>query len=77
MSRQLKALRQLKGLTQNDVAKLLGLSLHGYLNKENGKSQFTLNEAKKLADMFDVTVDDIFFNNKVINLITNNKQCLV
>lgn len=70
VNRRLKALRQLKNLNQNDVAKMLGLSIHGYLNKENGKTKFNLDEAKFLADLFGVTVDEFFFGDNVISMIT-------
>lgn len=71
MHRKLKALRQLNGLTQEDTAKLLGLSLHTYNNKENNRTKFSLDEAKKIADLFKTTVDDIFFNDCVPITRTN------
>ena len=42
MTRTLKALRELHGLTQTDVANILGISLNSYCNRENGKRPFTL-----------------------------------
>ena len=63
--RKLKAYRQLKNVKQSDLAKLLGISLNSYNFKENGKQQFTLEEAKKISDFFNTTIEDIFFTNEV------------
>ncbi|MDS1004988.1 helix-turn-helix domain-containing protein [Clostridium sporogenes] len=71
MTRTLKALRELHGLTQTDVSKLLGISLHSYCNKENGKLKFTLNEAKQLSDLFKLSIEEIFFANIEFKLNTN------
>jgi len=71
MNRKLKALRQLNEMTQSEVAKLLEINIHTYLNKETGKTPFTINEAKKLSDLFKTPIEDIFFKQNVINLITN------
>lgn len=72
MHRKLKAYRQMFGFNQENVAKHLGISLHAYHNKETGKTPFTINEAKKLADLFETTVDDIFFNDNVPKLGTKS-----
>lgn len=69
MTRNLRALRELKGMHQTDVADRLGISLHSYSNKETGKREFTLEEAKKISELFGLPVDDIFF--KQIDLRTN------
>ena len=71
MTKNLKALRILKGISQSDTAKYLGISLHSYCNKENCKTNFTLDEAKKLSELFGLTVDEIFF--KPIDFKTNTK----
>lgn len=60
-NRKLKAERELKAVNQSDVAKFLGISSNTYWNKENGKTEFTVSEAKKLAEYFGVSVVDLFF----------------
>lgn len=70
MTRTLKALRGLHELTQTDVATILGISLHSYCNKENGKISFSLNEAKQLSDLFKLTIEEIFFTNGEFKLNT-------
>lgn len=63
--KKLKDYRKFNGINQSVLAKLLGVQLNTYNFKENGKKEFTLNEAKKIADYFDTTIDEIFFNNTV------------
>ena len=52
------------GLKRTYVAKKLGLSYQGYLNKESGKSEFTQSEIQDLCDLLSITALDkerIFF----------------
>lgn len=49
--------RKLNHLTQRDVAKHLGIAQSSYIRYENGKSEPTLENLVKLADLFDVSVD--------------------
>lgn len=65
MSNKLKAYRSLKGAKQEDMAKLINVGLNTYNFKENGKKPFTLIEAKIIADFFNTTIDELFFNDLV------------
>lgn len=65
MTRKLKVLRAMKEVKQEEVAEMLGITLTTYSKKENGKSDFTISEAKKLATFFDCTIEEIFFDEKV------------
>lgn len=64
MSKFLKALRNLKGYTQDDVAKAVGISLRSYLVKENNVEKFTLGEITKLAEFLEVE-PKIFFEENI------------
>jgi len=57
----IKILRAKYRKTQKEIAELLGVSLVGYHKKENGISPFTLEEAKKLSDLFNLPIESIFF----------------
>lgn len=46
MTKKLKILRAIKEVKQEDVANILGITLATYCKKENGKSNFTIPEAK-------------------------------
>ena len=53
--------RRLRGISQEDAAERLGLSLNGYRKKEAGISKFYLDEATKFCDMVDMNLSDIYF----------------
>ena len=57
----LKEARIAANYTQQEVADQLGISRPTYRSMENNPDRVTIEEANKLAEMFDVTVDDIFF----------------
>ena len=57
---RLKLLRIQKGLGQNEVAKLMGIS-HAHLsNIEGGRSNITLSNLLKLHDVLEVSMADLF-----------------
>ncbi len=61
---KLKAARTLRGFSQADVAKVIGVSLATYNNKENGKKSFTVDDAGKIASTLKLSpqeVIEIFF----------------
>jgi len=57
---KLKGARVEKGLTQEDMAKRIGISTYSYLMKENGKRDFTLTEMKKICEILDKKLYEIF-----------------
>lgn len=61
----LKAYRVMSDLTQNDMAKLLGISVVAYKNKEWGRAHFTLPESKKIADLFKRPIEQIFYSDEI------------
>ena len=60
MNPQLYVKRKENKLRQADVAKKLNISTQSYYLKENGKRDFTITEAKRLAIIFNCTLDDLF-----------------
>lgn len=53
-----KAMRINANLRQEDVAKELKITTQSYRNKELGKTEFKLNEAIKLCELFKVSLED-------------------
>lgn len=53
---RLKLLRIKKGLTQSEVAEILNINQSQYGKYENGKTNLSIENAKKLADYFGVSV---------------------
>ena len=68
---RLKELRKSRGLTQTEVAKQIGISQNSYSYWENGKVKIDNNSLKRLADLFNVTVDYILDRNT--GNLNNNK----
>lgn len=59
-------------LTQVEVAEKLDITRAFYSHIETGTRNPTLKLAKKIADFFDMKIDDIFFDNKRNNSYHNN-----
>lgn len=62
--------RRFKGLTQTDVANMLGISLQSYSRKELEKVPFNDNEKIFVLNLFkgdfpNLTIDKLFFEHKV------------
>lgn len=60
MSSQLYVTRREHQLKQKDVAKIIGIHHQSYHLKESGKREFTITEARRLAILFDCTLNDLF-----------------
>lgn len=66
MFENLRAIRNKNGVSAEIIAKLLGLETKAaYYKKETGDVKFTLPEAKKIADYFNMPIEEIFFNSEV------------
>ncbi|MBD8005853.1 helix-turn-helix transcriptional regulator [Bacillus norwichensis] len=60
MIHKLYIARREKGLYQKDVARKIGIHPQTYHEKECGKKDFSLREAKALANLFGCTLNDLF-----------------
>lgn len=69
MSNIIKAIRKLRGYTQEEVALKLGMSPRTYCKKEADPESFKISEMKKLAEVLNVDIAN-FFENKVTILAT-------
>jgi putative transcriptional regulator len=69
MSNIIKSLRNLRGYTQEEVAKELGIALKSYNMRENNPDKFTVLEIKKMSKLFEVD-ESIFFKDKVTLTVT-------
>ena len=64
MCQSLKVIRKESNLTQEDVARMLGLTRQAYSHKEKGIRKFSIEEALALSDIFNTDVRNIFLNKK-------------
>ena len=60
MNNNLKSLRKLKNVSQNDLANALSVSRQTINSIENGKFDPSLTLAIKLTKYFNVSIDEIF-----------------
>ena len=72
----IRKIRELKGLKQESVAIKLGLTTNGYGKIERGESQINLERLYQIADVFDVSPNDIlnFDENIVYNFESMNNS---
>lgn len=55
----IKKLRLLNGYSQQEMAKLLGISYYSYNKKEKGEHKWRLDEVKKMRLVFNLSPEDI------------------
>lgn len=63
----LKELRARKGLTQAQTASKLGITTQTYNAWEKDISNVGISKVNALANLFDVSLDEIFFNSSLEN----------
>ena len=59
---QLKAARVNANLTQSEVAEILKVSKNAIVNYESYRSKPSIDKAKKLAELYGMSVDDIVWS---------------
>ena len=56
---KLKQIRVLRGMKQKTVAEYLGVTRETVSNWESGRCACSINDFKKLCDLYEVSMDDI------------------
>lgn len=59
MGKTVREWRMSKGVSRMKLAEALGIHYNTVVNKEEGKSDWTLKEVKAIAKMFKISVADI------------------
>lgn len=57
--------RRMRNISQDKVAEYLGISPNGYRKKELGESKFYIDEAYLICELFNMSLDDIYFGSSV------------
>lgn len=65
MYEKLKELREKKGYSIEDIAKIIEKSPCNYFKKEMGDVKFSVNEALIIADFLKTKVEKIFFKDEL------------
>ncbi len=68
---KLKGLMKENHITQNELAEILGMTVSTLNFKLNGKSDFTIREGKKISELFDKPIDEIFFTFEISKMKIN------
>lgn len=55
----IKKLRELKGLTQENMAEELEMSTNGYGKIERGESEITVNKLEKISEILGMSINDV------------------
>jgi len=64
LENDLRVLRAIKNITQEDLAKALGVTRQTILAIENGKYNPSLELAFKIAEYFQTTIEEVFHHKK-------------
>lgn len=67
---RLRELRTKSGLTQKDVANIIGKTFQAYSYYENGKREMDMNTLSTLANFYGVTIDYLLGNSERPNNVT-------
>ena len=62
MKLTLRQLRLSKEISQDKMANILNVHRATYVNLEKNPGKISIEQAKKISDYLEVSVDDIFFN---------------
>lgn len=74
MTNNLKKYRKEAGLTQKDMAFKLGYKYtSGYNQLETGKRRIDLETAKKLSEILNISIEELFFRKEVVNMTTRGE----
>lgn len=65
MYERLRELREKKGYSIDDMAKVINKSSCNYYKKENGNVKFSVNEALEISKFLKTKVEKIFFENEL------------
>jgi len=73
IEKKIKILRQNKGWSQADVAKMLNISVPAFSKIETGITDINISKLKRLTDIFDISLLEIFSTGEVHNVIHHNE----
>lgn len=68
----LKILREIKGYKQEEIAEVLGISQNTYSRLERAPQNLSVEQAQKLADFYNVDVDDLVSESAPTILFSHN-----
>jgi len=74
MTQDLKRLRKVLSLTQADMAEKLNITPAHYAHIENGRRKVNLELAHKISCIFNLSIEEIFFPQKLSVTYSHSKE---
>ena len=72
---KIKKLRELKNLTQEHVAQVLGLNQSAYSRLETGDTEISFSKIEKIAELFNMKPEEVVsFNEQMVFNVMHNLQ---
>lgn len=76
INEKLRYLREEKGLKSKFVAEKLGITPGTYSEIETGKRNPRVRHLVILRDLYNISLDDLFFNDKIAKCDNQQKECI-
>lgn len=73
INERLRKIRKDKGITQTYIARKLGKTSGWYSNIERGDRKLSAEDAKKIAEVLNIDINEIFFEDN-LNVVFNDQQ---
>ncbi len=75
IGKKIKRLRELKNMTQNQVAEKIGITQGAYSKIEMGESEVSYSRLESISDAFGMKPEDIIsFNDNMVFNVSNNSH---
>jgi transcriptional regulator with XRE-family HTH domain len=72
ITQKMRFLREQKKLRHEDMAERMGISSSTYGRLESGDTKLTIERVKQIADVLDVSVDELLNSEPMVFHVTNN-----
>ena len=73
IAKNIKKFRELKNISQSELAEKLNVTRQAVSNWETGKTQPDIDTLHKIADMLEISIDELIYGNKrTYNIVHNH-----
>lgn len=73
IAKNIKKFREQKNISQSELAEKLNVTRQAVSNWETGKTQPDINTLHKIADMLEISIDELIYGNKrTYNIVHNH-----
>jgi len=72
IEKNIKKFREQKNITQSELAEKLNVTRQAVSNWETGKTQPDIDTLHKIADMLEISIDELIYGNKRTNHVVHN-----